>query len=702
MKAPHVIFNLLYAKPYEPGSPPSERTKWRDWVSGDLFNYATRKDAVEKETIDDIKAIKSLCENTELDEEDAKAVLDSGFKSYFDYASQRPGSTGAFDADGDITPERAAEIKQHLKTTKSIVWVGVLSFEEEYGKKFCDDKAAAYAMMQEAFPALFKQSHLKYENIEWYATLHRNTDNRHLHITFWEKQPTFLRKGSTEYQYANVAKIKQEACIDFKFAVAKHFEMESLSSYKIRDSIRADLKQAINTSEMKDILTELLADVKASNSWQFGKQSAATQTKILQFALGVIEKDELLKTQYDDYVKELMATQDKYYKICHENNLPVKQEIKDFVNRNLKDLHNRLGNDVIATLKYFDKEYKKILKGNSRQQAVENVKQLQPDDVALLEKIYSQPTGETFKALFEGNYTTDNTVEGKQYYRTEEAATLSFVFRLINHTQDKEQFQRILNVSGVYMTTFDEQYAGQVDFVDAMKGAGYDKTEARAKPYKDVLYELALNDWHKWAGLADYNNAPDVKNLQKEDLTVIFKIMDSKDGATFGKIMDSSWDNTQHDKSGELKNYHLHCFHLVNLVSKYTQDKEQIERIFKASSLYRPQIWNGQYRNQLPWVAASETGTTYGEALIAHCIERRFTWKAEQGKQGKRSSQRKQGNLILAAAHKSGRAINNIVINAFSMLNTRFDNSFHHFRNAIKEQERRRKQAEGEGKPIYE
>ena len=232
MATPNVVFNLLYAQPHEPGAPATDKTKWRDWVAGDLFNYATRKDAVEKETIEDINMIKSLCDSTELDAEDAKAVLDSGFLDYFDYASNRPGSTGAFGREGDITPERAAEIKKTLKTTRSIIWTGILSFEEEYGKRFCDDKATAYAMMLEAFPSLFARSHLKYENIDWYATLHRNTDNRHLHITFWEREPTFLRKGDTEYHYANVCKIKQEACVDFKFSVAKHFEIEALSYYK--------------------------------------------------------------------------------------------------------------------------------------------------------------------------------------------------------------------------------------------------------------------------------------------------------------------------------------------------------------------------------------------------------------------------------------------------------------------------------------
>lgn len=711
MATPNVVFNLLYAKPYEPGTTPNDSTKWRDWVAGDLFNYATRKDAVEKETIDDIKTIKSLCENTELDEEDAKAVLDSGFLDYFDYASNRPGSTGAFDADGDISPERAAEIKKTLKTTKSIIWTGILSFEEEYGKKFCDDKAAAYAMMLEAFPSLFARSHLNYKNIDWYATLHRNTDNRHLHITFWEREPTFLRKGDTEYHFANLAKIKQEACVDLKFSVAKYFEIESLASYKIRDNIRENLRQNINTSEMKDILTDLLSNVKESNSWQFGKQSAESQKKILQFALGIIDKNELLKAQYDEYLKALMEQQEKYYKVCRENNLTVSNEIKNFVDKNLKDLHNRLGNDVLTTLKSFDKEYQRIQqKYKTGNQRAESLKKLTSEDLSLLEKIYSKPTGANFKALFEGKYTTNNTVEGKHFYKTEDAAVLAFASMLISHTQDKAQFLRLLEASGVYTTDFDEEYAGQIDFILCKKdenGNVIKDTDGKAilavdvqdKNYKDVIYLNALLRYIEKIKLPQYNNASDKNALTKDDLKIIDKIKGSKWGDAFTKIMSSKWNNTQHDTKNELAGYHYHCYHLVNIITNFTQAEEQIDRIFRASPLFRPTIWEGAYKSELPFIAANVPGETYGTALKKYCIDKNLKWKQDfQGKQGK---QRKQGNLILSKAHQSGRAVGSIVQNAFNMLNTRFDNSFNQFRNAIKEQERRRKQAEGD-KPVNE
>lgn len=694
MGTPNVVFNLLYAKPYEPGTVPNDRTQWRDWVSGALFDYATRKDAVEKESIEDLQAIKSLCDNTELDEEDAKAVLDSGFSDYFDYASNRPGSTGAFNANGDITPEQAAEIKKTLKTTKSIIWTGILSFEEEYGKKFCDDKVAAHTMMLEAFPALFKHSHLNYDNIDWYATLHRNTDNRHLHITFWEREATFFQKRDTETHFSNVAKIKQDACVDFKFAVAKHFEIEALSSYKIRDNIRENLRQNINISEMKDILTGLLSDVRPSNSWQFGKQSAETQKNILQFALGIIDKDELLKEQYDSYVQSLLEQQDKYYKVCRENNLPINQEIKSFADRNLKDLHTRLGNDVMFTLKAFDKEAQRVQrKYNSGNQKSENIKKLAPEDLALLEKIYSKPTGTNFKALFEGNYTTDNTVEGKQYYKTEDAAVLAFASMLIFYTQDKEQFQRLLEVSGVFTTDFDEEYAGQLDFAAH-------NVNVQNKTLKDVIYDIALYNYDEKTKLPIYNNSSEKKALSNKDKILISQIKKSKWGADFQRITSSEWRNTQHDLSKTLSGYHYHCFHLVNLLAKFTHDENQIDRIFRASSLYRPTIWNGEYKSEIPFIAASNPGETYGDVLKNYCIDKSLKWK--KNLQGKLGSQRRQGNLILSSAHQAGRAMESIIKSTFNMLNTRFDNSFNQFRNAIKEQERRRKQAEGGDKPINE
>lgn len=687
MATPNVLFRVEYNLPYSPGSPKTPETKRRDFVScqnsgNNLYNYLTRQSAVDKENIETIKVIEQLSEHTEMSEQDL-----------LNYASARPGSTGAFTADGDLTSEQAAEVRSELQKTQSIIWTGILSFKEDYGKKYCNNKAAAQEMLTATIKDLFAKSHLKYENIKWYAALHENTDNRHLHIVFWEKKPTFLRKGSTEYHYANKQKISPEACNNFKFSVAKHFEMEKTSSFQIRDNIRKDFRRNMNTGRRSDTLLDMIADVKNSNSWQFGKQNLETQEKILHFAIDIVNNDSFLKEKYDTYISELLKQQQKYLDICKENKLPASPAIKDFVNKNIKDLHQRLGNDVIFSLRNFDKEYAKIQR---KEAAVdvrsENFSRLNEKDLALIEKICSKPIGANFKALFIGA-DADDTREVK-FYRSEEAASLAFSSILIYFTQDKEQFFNILDAASIYTPDYNEEYDGQLSWAKNISEINTKQT------YKEVLYDIAAWQREQKIKLDDYDNTKDKEALTTGDVAILKKIKDSKASEGFNKIAGSTWKNTQSDTTNQLQGYHLHCFHLIKMISRYTQDSCQIDRIFKATPLYKPPVWDGKYKNQFAWITDfSASGESYGEILKNFCIDRQLEWKEQHPLPAKQVLQGKQGNnkIAISRADMATRTISSLINNAFNMINTRFDNSFNQFQSAIKDQERRRKQIEGEG-----
>lgn len=688
-KSPNVLFKLEYNSYHSPGSPETKLTLRRDFVSGNgttnLFDYLTRKAAVEKDDIEIIKAVEQLAQHTDLKEEDL-----------LDYTSNRPGSTGAFNANGDIYSEKATEIRKKLRTTKSTIWTGILSFKGEYGKNYCDTKAEAHKLMKAEFDNLFKNSPLKYENIEWYAALHANTSNRHIHVVFWENEATFLRKGSTEYNFSNQQKFSQQACDNFKFSVASHFEAEPLLSFQIRDDIRQIFRRKMNTGIKKDALFELLNDVKECNSWSFGKQNSTTKEKILHFAMDIIDNNVELKNKYDNYLDAIMKQQQKYLDICKANKLTPSKNVKDFTNKNTKDLHNRIGNDVIFSLKKFDKDYQAQVRkksGITTQQY--NMTLLFQKDIDLIKNIETKPTGSIFIKLFNGIYSTQENLEGIKYYRTEEAAALAFSSILCFFTQDKEQFDRIIQSSSIYTPDLLANYDKQIDWA---KNVGKINTEK--KLYQEVLFDLALWQYNQKTALNNYNNKNDIDNLLDADYKIIDKIKASKWNDKYTTIMNSEWNNTQSDTKGELKGYHLHCFHFVNLCSRFTQNSEQIDRIFKASPLYNPEKWNGNYKGEFSWIPDFSTkDNIYSDVLKNYCIDRQIEWKIlnplkkTQLTQGK---QVKQGNLLIYRATIAGRTLTGLVNNAFSLINTRIDNSFNQFQSALKDQERKRKQLEGD------
>lgn len=159
--------------------------------------------------------------------DDYLGYIDKGVKStkaidYLDYTDNGEKSSGAFNAEGLLTNFQKKELREKLRATQSCIWDMVVSFEENYGKSNLTDAAAARALLLKTLPKLFRATGLNPDNITWFAGLHTNTDNRHIHVCFFEKGPQrFHRKtGTLRYRHG---KIRTEALDTFKTEIVKHF-----------------------------------------------------------------------------------------------------------------------------------------------------------------------------------------------------------------------------------------------------------------------------------------------------------------------------------------------------------------------------------------------------------------------------------------------------------------------------------------------
>lgn len=362
MSAPNIIFSLEYNLYYKPNSRPAfaynrngeliNLQKRSDFVrckssDGSLFDYLTRADATDKYDINTIKMIEGMTEHTGATK-----------GNILNYASERPGSTGAFNQDGDISKDKAAAIKKELHNTQSIVWTGILSFEELYGNKYCKNKKDAAELLGHTLKDLFKHTPLRYENISWFAAMHTNTDNAHVHICFWEKEPVFTKKGGQELQYSTRGKISELAINDFKFSVANHFEEQKLDFHTLRDNIRNTFKTSLK--ENKEYANELLGLQKAirvGNTYQYAKLPAELQMRIKKFAHNVIENSPQLKEKKSAYFNDLQRIQQRYLDLCKRNEMKPTAAIKEFVNTRVNEFYLKIGNDICKTIKEIDRGF---------------------------------------------------------------------------------------------------------------------------------------------------------------------------------------------------------------------------------------------------------------------------------------------------------------------------------------------------------
>jgi len=200
---------------------------------------------------------------------DYMKYVDTGVKSgkyqdYMDYAGNREKSSGVFSRNGLLTTDEKKVMREKLSMTESVIWDSLITFEEKYGKEKMKSWRSAKELIEKEFPKFLKDNNMSYENVLWFAGLHENTDNRHIHLSFFEKEPqTFDYKKKTMRYHQGI--ISRNSIKDFKLRMEKRMDGNEYSLHKFRDQIleqeqnkflKPDLT-AIYDKDLKEMLLSL-------------------------------------------------------------------------------------------------------------------------------------------------------------------------------------------------------------------------------------------------------------------------------------------------------------------------------------------------------------------------------------------------------------------------------------------------------------
>lgn len=162
---------------------------------------------------------------------------DGEFKDYLDYAGNKEKSSGAFGPKGLLSDTEKKEIRKMLRNTGSCIWDCIISTEEFFGKE--------------------KLNGIEEDNVTWFAGLHENTDNRHIHLCFfqnrqqkWEQKEGKKRHSGTHW---HKPKLLQPSFEQFRFACLNFLvEREKYQSLIDMRGIRDEMTKARFEDEPSD------------------------------------------------------------------------------------------------------------------------------------------------------------------------------------------------------------------------------------------------------------------------------------------------------------------------------------------------------------------------------------------------------------------------------------------------------------------
>jgi hypothetical protein len=106
----------------------------------------------------------------------------------------------------------------------------------------------------------FKNAGLNPNNMIWFAGLHTNTDNRHVHVSFFERNPTFLRRDKDGKHYHH-GKLRQAGIDGFKLAIEQYFSETTMQLKADRAELIAAARESVNHDKKLKSMVEALADM---------------------------------------------------------------------------------------------------------------------------------------------------------------------------------------------------------------------------------------------------------------------------------------------------------------------------------------------------------------------------------------------------------------------------------------------------------
>ena len=274
-------------------------------------------------------------------------VNDMQKMDYMEYMNNKEKTYGIFNQNGIMNSDERKRVRDDLRKTKSNIWDCLITFTEDFGKKWCDSFEQAYNLVSTELPKFFKRCGLNPDNIEWFAGLHQNTDNRHIHISFFEKEAQRIRPNQKKKVFS-IGRLPKHTILEFKpileLAATDFKAKEILARKLVQDKIKEDLEHRSKYTIYKKMLNIANQFPKTGSLEYESENMISLRSDINDLTDYLIKKDETCKQYKDDFINLARYKDEMFDSYCKRNgyNQPF-----TFEQKYKQDFYRRIGNIII-------------------------------------------------------------------------------------------------------------------------------------------------------------------------------------------------------------------------------------------------------------------------------------------------------------------------------------------------------------------
>jgi len=269
---------------------------------------------------------------------------------FIEYASNNEKTHGLFNADGLLSREQCKILRERLRKTKSPIWCGLITFEELFGKR-CNTYEQAIELMKTDLPRFFRNADMKADNITWFAALHTNTDNPHIHFCFFENEPWRVRRNHDELQFSD-GHTKLFAIDKFKIDIELRLNQWNVRTATLRNQSITAFKQAMIDHKKREIVRQmeiLIEILPKTGKHHYDALSYKERNIIDNISNLYIESNPEASAKLDMFFDLVKEKDNAILEICKTNDADPSPHL--LFEKYRRDLYRRFGNCVLQQIK---------------------------------------------------------------------------------------------------------------------------------------------------------------------------------------------------------------------------------------------------------------------------------------------------------------------------------------------------------------
>lgn len=286
----------------------------------------------------------------------------SNKRDYLDYMNNPDKSLGVFDDKTDVysaaDKERFRALEQSSKEQGCPKYVGVLSFDNAFleangymhngtldDERMRDVARAAIAEM------IDKSKKLDNDNVYYAASVHKNTDNIHVHYSVLEYE--FREDRTVTYKNAGKNEIELEAIFAAKSKAANMIASKrNKAQYAELHRLQRELllpKLATSFSNTTADVYNLAAQLPPDKHWQYNRPRMRQYHAAINSCIdSIIKSSPELRRLWSEYISSLNSMQDYYKYLYGVGDLHLYSEYKV---KRLQDFYSRAGQSLLNFIK---------------------------------------------------------------------------------------------------------------------------------------------------------------------------------------------------------------------------------------------------------------------------------------------------------------------------------------------------------------